>query len=80
MCSGEEYDLVVRYRHARNYPVDLSYLMDLSNSMSDDKDELSNLGDKLASKMKRITTDFRLGFGSFVDKVEMPFVSTVPEK
>lgn len=30
--------------------------------------------------MNKITRNFRLGFGSFVDKVVMPFVSTVPEK
>jgi len=33
-----------------------------------------------ADKMKNITQNFRLGFGSFVDKKTMPYVSTVPEK
>jgi len=33
-----------------------------------------------ADKMKNITQDFRLGFGSFVDKKTMPYVSTVPDK
>jgi len=33
-----------------------------------------------ANKMKNITQNFRLGFGSFVDKKTMPYVSTVPEK
>lgn len=54
--------------------------MDLSASMEDDKDNLSKLGSKLATEMQALTRDFRLGFGSFVDKVEMPYVSTVPEK
>jgi protocadherin alpha len=54
--------------------------MDLSASMEDDKDNLSKLGSKLAAEMQALTRDFRLGFGSFVDKVEMPYVSTVPEK
>jgi len=58
----------------------LYYLMDLSASMEDDKDNLSQLGSQLAAAMQALTRDFRLGFGSFVDKVEMPFVSTVPEK
>jgi protocadherin alpha len=48
--------------------------------MEDDKDNLSQLGSQLAAAMQDLTRDFRLGFGSFVDKVEMPFVSTVPEK
>lgn len=32
------------FRQAENYPVDLYYLMDLSNSMEDDKDNLAQLG------------------------------------
>lgn len=48
--------------------------------MEDDKDSLSALGATLAEEMQKITRNFRLGFGSFVDKVVMPYVSTVPEK
>ncbi|KAL1138060.1 hypothetical protein AAG570_009755 [Ranatra chinensis] len=53
--------------------------MDLSNSMRDDKDKLSSLGNLLAESMQKITSNFRLGFGSFVDKVVMPYVSVVPK-
>lgn len=35
------------YRQAVDYPVDLYYLMDLSYSMKDDKQKLSELGDLL---------------------------------
>jgi len=70
----------VAYAQAEDYPVDLYYLMDLSKSMEDDKEKLSSLGDELAQKMQSITNNFRLGFGSFVDKVVMPYVSTVPKK
>lgn len=68
------------FRQAENYPVDLYYLMDLSNSMEDDKENLAELGTDIATQMKTITKNFRLGFGSFVDKVVSPFVSTVPKK
>lgn len=68
------------YTQAEDYPVDLYYLMDLSKSMADDKDKLSELGDLLAESMMNITSNFRLGFGSFVDKVVMPYVSVVPKK
>lgn len=68
------------YAQAKDYPVDLYYLMDLSKSMEDDKDKLSSLGNHLAETMRRMTSDFKLGFGSFVDKVVMPYVSTVPRK
>lgn len=76
----EEYRLKMRYSQAEDYPVDLYYLMDLSKSMEDDKQKLSKLGDLLSDTMRNITSNFRLGFGSFVDKVLMPYVSTVPKK
>ena len=74
------YTLKVQFRQAVDYPVDLYYLMDLSKSMEDDKAKLAELGHLLSSEMQRITSNFRLGFGSFVDKVVMPYVSIVPEK
>jgi len=76
---NEAYDMKFYYEQAIDYPVDLYYLMDLSRSMKDDKQKLSALGDLLAATMQNLTSNFRLGFGSFVDKVVMPYVSTVPE-
>ncbi|CAJ0578916.1 unnamed protein product, partial [Mesorhabditis spiculigera] len=70
----------VTYRQAVDYPVDLYYLMDLSYSMKDDKKKLSELGDLIAEKMRRVTKNFRLGFGSFVDKKKMPFIDPRIEK
>lgn len=64
------------YQQANDYPVDLYYLMDLSNSMRPHKDKLSSLGSELASAMRKITKNFHLGFGSFVDKVALPYVNT----
>lgn len=72
--------ITLQYKQVVDYPVDLYYLMDLSKSMADDKAKLAELGNQLAANMQRITSNFRLGFGSFVDKVLMPYVSTVPEK
>ncbi|EDW30658.1 GL26731 [Drosophila persimilis] len=77
---NQVHNLKVSYTQAEGYPVDLYYLMDLSKSMEDDKEKLSALGDKLSETMKSITSNFRLGFGSFVDKVLMPYVSTIPKK
>ncbi len=78
--EGNPHRIQMFYRQAVDYPVDLYYLMDLSNSMRDDKDKLSLLGNRLAETMSNITSNFRLGFGSFVDKVVMPYVSIVPKK
>lgn len=80
LTLDQEYRLQFNYSQAEDYPVDLYYLMDLSKSMEDDKQKLSGLGNILADEMRKITRNFRLGFGSFVDKVLMPYVSTVPAK
>jgi protocadherin alpha len=42
--SDKPHRLSVMFRQAENYPVDLYYLMDLSNSMEDDKTKLAELG------------------------------------
>lgn len=59
--------------------MDLYYLMDLSLSMKDDLDNIRNLGTKLAEEMRQLTSNFRLGFGSFVDKNISPFSYTAPK-
>ena len=64
----EGYSMSVTFRQAEDYPMDLYYLMDLSKSMEDDKESLSKLGTQLDSEMQKITRNFKLGFGSFVDK------------
>ncbi len=47
--------------------------------MSDDRETIVRMGDKLASTIQNITRDFQIGFGSFVDKEVMPFISMVPK-
>lgn len=42
------------------------------------KNKLSKLGQLLANSMRNITKNFRLGFGSFVEKETLPFVNTAP--
>ncbi|KAL0963982.1 hypothetical protein UPYG_G00316050 [Umbra pygmaea] len=69
----------VQVRQVEDYPVDLYYLMDLSLSMKDDLDTIRNLGTKLAGEMRKLTSNFRLGFGSFVDKNMSPFSYTAPK-
>ncbi|XP_033639880.1 integrin beta-1-like [Asterias rubens] len=75
---GESVNLSVSVRQARDYPVDLYYVMDLSRSMWDDLDNLKELADTIATEMGEITRNFRLGFGSFVEKTLSPFTNTTP--
>nr|XP_012225668.1 PREDICTED: integrin beta-PS-like [Linepithema humile] len=77
---GEKYRVTVKYSQAEDYPVDLYYLMDLSYSMEPYRDKLSKLGLQLAKAMQNLTSNFRIGFGSFVDKVILPMTSTQPDK
>lgn len=46
--------------------------------MEDDKDMLYTLGESLAEGMKEITTNLQLGFGIFIDKPVLPYISTIP--
>ncbi|XP_034985223.2 integrin beta-5 isoform X1 [Zootoca vivipara] len=75
---GDPTPFHVHVRQVEDYPVDLYYLMDLSLSMKDDLDTIRNLGTTLAEEMGKLTSNFRLGFGSFVDKNISPFSYTAP--
>ncbi|KAF5928461.1 hypothetical protein HPG69_015067 [Diceros bicornis minor] len=77
---GEPQQLRVRFLRAEGYPVDLYYLMDLSYSMKDDLERVRQLGHALLVRLQEVTRSVRIGFGSFVDKTVLPFVSTVPSK
>ncbi|KAL0965988.1 hypothetical protein UPYG_G00289120 [Umbra pygmaea] len=78
--SGEPQPFRLKFKRAEDYPIDLYYLMDLSFSMRDDLENVKNLGTDLMREMQKITSDFRIGFGSFVEKTVMPYISTTPAK
>uniref|UniRef100_A0A3Q1JMB5 Integrin beta n=1 Tax=Anabas testudineus TaxID=64144 RepID=A0A3Q1JMB5_ANATE len=78
--SGEPQSFKLTFKRAEDYPIDLYYLMDLSYSMKDDLENVKNLGTSLMLEMQKITSDFRIGFGSFVEKTVMPYISTTPAK
>ena len=58
---GQEQEFKFSVAQAQEYPVDLYYLMDLSNSMSDDRDNIVKLGGELATAIEKITKDYRIG-------------------
>ncbi|XP_063976394.1 integrin beta-PS-like [Diachasmimorpha longicaudata] len=76
----EEFRLKLRYTQAEDNPVDMYYLMDLSASMREYRKHLSELGEELAATMRNLTSKFKIGFGSFVDKVALPMTDTSPAK
>ena len=52
--SGTPYKFELSYKQAANYPVDLYFVMDLSQSMKDDKDKLAGLGDKIGKNAQKL--------------------------
>lgn len=56
-------------------PVDIYFVMDLSNSMAEHKKNLVNAAHQIAAKVTALTKDYQLGFGSFSDKPTPPFSS-----
>ncbi|PNJ87923.1 ITGB4 isoform 6 [Pongo abelii] len=77
---GEEQHFELEVFEPLESPVDLYILMDFSNSMSDDLDNLKKMGQNLARVLSQLTSDYTIGFGKFVDKVSVPQTDMRPEK
>ncbi|XP_032178490.1 integrin beta-4 isoform X7 [Mustela erminea] len=77
---GEEQHFEMKVFEPKKSPMDLYILMDFSNSMSDDLDNLKQMGERLAQVLKTLTDDYTIGFGKFVDKVSVPQTDMRPEK
>lgn len=73
--KGRQQSVKMKYKPARNYPLDIYYLMDLTYSMKDDKKTLVGMGGSLSRSLANLTENFRLGFGSFADKAVMPYIN-----
>ncbi|XP_043958074.1 integrin beta-4 isoform X1 [Gambusia affinis] len=77
---GETKELDVNVFAPTKGPLDLYILMDFSNSMKDDLDNLKKMGNKLATVVQEISSDYTIGFGKFVDKVIEPQTDMRPAK
>uniref|UniRef100_A0A4W4EFP5 Integrin beta n=1 Tax=Electrophorus electricus TaxID=8005 RepID=A0A4W4EFP5_ELEEL len=77
---GSEASFLVEVQQLEQYPVDLYYLVDVSASMQDNLDRLKTVGMTLSQRMKEHSSDFRVGFGSFVDKPVSPYINVHPSK
>uniref|UniRef100_A0A8B9LL02 Integrin beta n=1 Tax=Astyanax mexicanus TaxID=7994 RepID=A0A8B9LL02_ASTMX len=80
LLPGEERELVMEVFEPGRGPLDLYILMDFSNSMSDDLDNLKRMGDQLAKLVGTLSDDYTIGFGKFVDKVIEPQTDMRPSK
>ncbi|CAI8030406.1 Integrin beta-2 [Geodia barretti] len=75
--TGEPQTFTLSVKPARNYPLDMYFLMDLSGSQASDLDSLKDLSNSITDELQRLSSQFTLGFGSFVDKIAYPFASTL---
>ena len=65
--------MIFKITPSDDHPVDLYFVMDLSNSMKTYQENLVEASLAIAEKIKQTTTKFRMGFGSFSDKPTAPF-------
>ncbi|XP_017782701.1 PREDICTED: integrin beta-nu-like [Nicrophorus vespilloides] len=72
--KGQSVNVTLRYKAAKNYPLDLYYLMDLTFSMKDHIITLQTLGTALTEKLLQMTETYHLALGYFADKVLMPYM------
>lgn len=77
---GAEANFMLKIHPLKKYPVDLYYLVDVSASMHNNIEKLNSVGNDLSKKMSFFSRDFRLGFGSYVDKTVSPYISIHPER
>lgn len=59
--SGESQKFTLKFKRAEDYPIDLYFLMDLSDSMQTNLENVKNLGTELARAMQNTTKDLRIG-------------------
>nr|XP_022914250.1 integrin beta-PS-like [Onthophagus taurus] len=70
--KNQEHSIKFKFARAQN-PLDLYFLMDASYTMRQYKTLISELVEKLVKEIKGHTTEYKLGFGTFVDKIVPPF-------
>lgn len=76
---GEPVTFQFKYRPAKNFPLDLYYLMDLTLTMQHDVRTMAALGVELTDILQQLTPHYQVAFGYYSDKVAMPFSNMAPE-
>ena len=56
-----------------NNPLDLYFLMDFTHSMRTTVDQLYKVSEELGKQIAKLTSDYQVGFGTYVDKCVPPF-------
>ncbi|XP_075991986.1 integrin beta-PS-like [Anticarsia gemmatalis] len=62
------------YHPAQDFPLDVYYVMDISDTMRKKKEELKSQAKQIYAELTTYTNNVRLGIGSFVEKPGFPYV------
>ena len=74
---NEPVSFSVSLKAVKNFPLDLYMLMDLSGSFTQDLETVKVLAPQLPLALRNVSSDFLIGFGTFVDKPSLPYTSSV---
>ena len=74
---SEPVSFSVSLKAAENFPLDLYMLMDLSGSFTQDLETVKELAPQLPLALQNVSSDFLIGFGTFVDKPSLPYTSSI---
>ena len=72
---NEPLSLNVSIKAATDFPLDVYVLMDLSASFENDLTTVQALAPLLPLTLRNVSSDFLIGFGTYVDKPILPFTS-----
>ena len=71
--NPESFNVLVK--GAEDFPLDLYLLMDFSGSFRNDLLTVQSIAPELFTSLFNVSTQFRVGFGAFVDKPVPPYAS-----
>ena len=74
---NEAVSFSVSLKAAENFPLDLYMLMDLSGSITQDLETVKELALQLPLALQNVSSDFLIGFETFVDKPSLPYTSSI---
>lgn len=72
--TNDPITIEMSYKPAKDYPLDVYYLLDASGTMKAYQNKLLVQGLEIYTKLSTITNNVQLGVGSFVEKPSLPYV------
>ncbi|VVC97300.1 integrin beta pat-3-like [Leptidea sinapis] len=79
MRPGQEVEFSFNFKRARDYPIDMYFLVDGSESMITIRDNIIDEAETIYGMMGNISRNVTLGIGTFVDKNALPFTQKVDQ-